>query len=75
MNCYCICSFLSVSGFLQTSAISCMGWKFVYQMSVYVLNVYGDVLVMNFTVFLPFFLSLVSTDNGHLARGWSFIFI
>ena len=47
MNCYCVSSFLSVSGFLQTIAISCTRLKFDYQMAAYELNKYGDVHVMN----------------------------
>ena len=39
-------SFLSVS-VLQTSAISCMRLKFDYQMALYGLYEYGDVLAMN----------------------------
>ena len=41
-----VSSFLSVS-VLQTSAISCTRLKFDYQMNVYELYEYGDVLVMN----------------------------
>ena len=46
MNCYRVSSFLSVSGFLQTRAISCTRLKFDYRMNVYELYEYGDVLVM-----------------------------
>ena len=44
MKCYSVSSFLYVSGFLQTSAISCMRLDFDYQMAVYELYEYGDVL-------------------------------
>ena len=47
VNYYCVFSFLSVSVFLQTSAISCMRLKFDYQTNAYELYEYGDVHIMN----------------------------
>ena len=55
-----------VFAILQTRAISCTRLKFDCKMTVYELYVYGDVHVMNFIVFLPFFLSLVFTDKCNI---------
>ena len=70
MNCYCVYFFLSVSGFLQTSAISCMRLKFDYQMAVYKLYEYGDVHDMN-CYFVSSFLSVTGfyRQVQYLARG------
>ena len=66
MNCYCVSSFLFVSFFLQTRAISCMRLKFDYQMAVYELYEYGDVHVLNCYCVHSFFLSLVFTDKCNI---------
>ena len=66
MNCYCVSSFLSVSVFLQTRAISCMRLMFYYQMAVYELYEYGDVHVMNCYRVHSFFLSLVFTHKCNI---------
>ena len=46
MNCYCVSSFLSVSGFYRR-AIFCMRLKFDDQMAVYEQYEYGDVHLVN----------------------------
>ena len=52
-----------LSSFLQTSAISCMRLKFDYQINVYELYEYGDVLVLNcYCVSSFLFVSVLQTS-------------
>ena len=62
-----LCLFLSFClWFLQTSAISCMRLEFDYQMTVYELYEYGNVLVVNCYCVFSFLSVSVFTDKSNI---------